>query len=189
MRCMTLAFLHVGTRRAFVTPTTSNPTEARVREQTQAYLQHAKANKLPIKMLFHDRDSKFTETVDADLAHRNIEVRKAVFRAPNTNASLERCIQTIQHECLDHFMIVGQRHFNHLVAEWVEHYHTERPHQAKDNELLNAPKKRGRPKTKRLTSEDEIVPLTEVRCKQRLGGLLKHYYRKAASRLHNGRPQ
>ena len=48
-----LAFLHVGAQRAFVTATT-NPTEAWVREQTASYLQHAKRQKLPVKMLFHD---------------------------------------------------------------------------------------------------------------------------------------
>ncbi len=56
--------------------------------------------------------------------------------APNTNAYVERFIQTIQQECLDHFVILGQRHFDHLVAEWLEHYHEERPHQARDNDLL-----------------------------------------------------
>ena len=44
-----LVFLHVGTRRVFVSPTTTNPTEAWVREQTQTYLQHAKTDKLPVK--------------------------------------------------------------------------------------------------------------------------------------------
>jgi putative transposase len=38
-----LVFLHVGTRRAFVTPATTNPTEAWVLEQTRDYLRHAKA--------------------------------------------------------------------------------------------------------------------------------------------------
>jgi putative transposase len=47
-----------------------------------------------------------------------------------------------------------------------------------ENEPLVKPKKR--PKTKRGKVEDEIVPLVNVRCKQRLGGLLKSYSRKAA---------
>lgn len=59
-------------------------------------------------------------------------------------------------------------------------YHEERPHQPLENELLTAPKRRGRPKTRRGKFEDEIVPLTDVRCKQRLGGLLRSYRREAA---------
>ena len=93
-----LVFLHVGTRRAFISPATTNPTEAWVRSQTESYLQHAHADKLPVKMLFHDRDGKFTAAAEADLMKHRIEVRKTAFRAPNTNAYVERFIQTIQQE-------------------------------------------------------------------------------------------
>jgi len=175
-----LVFLHVGTRRAFVSPATTKPTEAWVRGQTESYLRHAQAEKLPVKMIFHDRDGKFTAAVDADLSKRRIEVRKTAFRAPNTNAYVERFIQTIQQECLDHFVILGERHFNYLVSEWLEHYHEERPHQSLSNAPLTQPKKRGRPKKQHRPIEEQIVPLADVLCKQRLGGLLKSYSRKAA---------
>ena len=175
-----LVFLHVGTRRVFVTPTTTNPTEAWVRDQTREYLQHAKAERLPIKLLFHDNDSKFTRAFDQNLENEKVEVRKTAFRAPNTNAYVERFIQTIQQECLDHFVVLGQSHFDYLVREWLEHYHTERPHQSLDNEPLKKSKRRGRPKMHHGPIDEQIVPLTEVRCKQRLGGLLKSYSRKAA---------
>jgi putative transposase len=173
-----LVFLHVGTRRAFVTPATTHPTEAWVRSQTGSYLQHAEAEKLPVKMLFHDRDRKFTAAVDDDLAKRRIEVRKTAFRAPNTNAYVERFIQTIQQECLDHFVILGERHLNYLVSEWLEHYHKERPHQALGNEPLRKPTSRGHSKNNRAKAAN--VPMSEVRCRQRLGGLLKSYSGKAA---------
>ncbi len=42
------------------------------------------------------------------------------------------------------------------------------------------PKKRGRPATNRGKIEDEILPLADVRCSKRLGGLLKNYNRRAA---------
>ena len=69
-----------------------------------------------------------------------------------------------------------------ICAEFLAHYHTERPHQGEgiDNEILCRPKRRGRPRTKRDNLEDEIVPLSDVRYHQRLGGLLKSYCRKAA---------
>jgi putative transposase len=79
-----------------------------------------------------------------------------------------------------HFVILGERHFNYLVAEWLEHYHEERPHQSLGNDPLKQPKQRGRPKTHHGQLDEQIVPLTEVRCKQRLGGLLKSFSRKAA---------
>ena len=121
---------------------------------------------------------KFSKEIDQNLGKANIEVRKTAFRSPNTNAFVERFIQTIQLECLDHFVVLGQQHFDYLVSEWLEHYHT--PHQALANEPLHQPKKRGRSKTKRANVEDEFLLLIKVRCKQRLGGLLKSYSRKAA---------
>ena len=113
--------------------------------------------------------------MDTDLARAEIEVVETAFRAPNTNAYVERFIQTIQHECLDHFVILGLRHLNHLIATWLEHYHTERPHQAKENDLLVVKHRR-----KRKLPPADAIPLSDVRCEQRLGGLLRHYYRKAA---------
>jgi hypothetical protein len=41
----------------------------------------------------------------------------------------EGWIQSIQVECLDHFMVLRTAHLNHLVEEFVAHYHEERPHQ------------------------------------------------------------
>jgi putative transposase len=149
-----------------------------VRKQAESYLQHAKREKLPVKMMFHDRDSKFTAAVDADLARAEIEVIETAFRAPNTNAFVERFIQTIQQECLDHFVVLGQRHFDYLVAEWLEHYHIERPHQAKDNELLASSRRPVGAARKGTTVSHSTCP--RVHCRERLGGLLKHYYRKAA---------
>jgi hypothetical protein len=51
-----------------------------------------------------------------------------------------------------------------LIREYVEHYHTERPHQGKGNVPLT-----GVP-----AAEGEVV------CRERLGGVLRHYYRAAA---------
>jgi putative transposase len=88
-------------------------------------------------------------------------------RSRNLNAYLERWIQSIQVECLDHFMVLGAGHLNHLVGEFVAHYHEERPHQGLDNKLIMP----GRP-----PPEDESIPsLRQVVCRQRLGGWLKHF--------------
>lgn len=72
---------------------------------------------------------------------------------------------------------------NLLLSEMIAYYHKERPHQAKENDLLVSPSapetpKRGKAKKKPEPPPD-VVPISEIACRQRLGGLLKHYYRKA----------
>jgi putative transposase len=131
-------------------------------------------------MLFHDNDSKFSKAVDRDLKNNGITVCKTAFRSPNTNAYVERFIQSIAQECLDRFVIFGERHMDSLCAEYLAHYHEERPHPSLENEPLKKPKQRGRPTKHHSPLDEQALPLPEVRCKQRLGGLLKSYSRQAA---------
>jgi putative transposase len=120
--------------------------------------------------------------MDQALRSRHVKVKLNGYRTPNTNAFVERFVQTIQQECLDRFVVFGEAHMGRICEEFLEHYHKERPHQGVgiNNELLIRPKKQGRRKKKRELLEGEIVPLSEFRCKQRLGGLLKSYSRNAA---------
>jgi len=76
---------------------------------------------------------------------------------------------------LDHFVILSQAHFDHLVRVWLEHYHTERPHQAKGNESPARPSK-----LKPTKKADSQATRSSIECRERLGGLLKHCYHKAA---------
>lgn len=52
------------------------------------------------------------------------------------NAFVERFVQSIKQECLDHFIVFGTQHMDYLCREYVEYYHTEQPHQRRENELL-----------------------------------------------------
>lgn len=178
-----LIFLHVETRRVFIAPATYHPNEAWVKQQAEAFLQHAKDNGLGTVMVMHDRDTKFTASFDDVLKAGDVKVQKAAYRSPNTVAFVERFIQTLQQECLDYFVVFGEQHMNHLVSEMVAHYHDERPHQAKDNEpLLRRPAepRRKQPKGRKESAPPQEVALGDIKCRQRLGGLLKHYSRKAA---------
>ena len=55
------------------------------------------------------------------------------------------------------------------ITAFVEHYHGERNHQGKENVLL-------------FPAAEQRVGCRDgkVRCKERLGGLLKYYHREAA---------
>jgi putative transposase len=78
---------------------------------------------------------------------------------------VERFLQSIKTVCLDHF----------LVSEYVDYYHSERPHQGVDNQLLLVQIAKPKPaKTQTLPT------LRDIHCHTCLGGLLKSYHRKAA---------
>jgi putative transposase len=70
---------------------------------------------------------------------------------------------------MDHFLIFGEKHFDYLVREYVEHYHMERPHQGLGNGMVT-----GEPPPAPPGSNDTVL------CRTRLGGFLKHYHRIAA---------
>lgn len=128
----------------------------------------------------HDRDTKFTKSFDEMFAGKKSEVKISAFRSPNTCAFVERFIQTIKQECLDHFVVFGRIHFGHICEHFVEHYHLERPHQSHENDVLPIAKGKGKKKAKEPSDGSGAIPLSQVHCKERLGGLLKHYSRKAA---------
>ena len=61
---------------------------------------------------------------------------------------------------------LGEEHLRATARPFIDHYHEERPHQALTNTLIAR----------------KITPIGRgrVRCRKRLGGLLKSYYREAA---------
>jgi hypothetical protein len=66
-------------------------------------------------------------------------------------------------------ILFGGASLRKAIRDFVLHYHEERNHQGKGNQLLF-------PRT--LLSN--AAPHGKVRCQQRLGGLLKYYHREAA---------
>jgi integrase-like protein len=57
-------------------------------------------------------------------------------RAPDANAFAEQFVRSINEECLDRLIPIGERHFRRSVRELVAHYHQERNHQGLNNELI-----------------------------------------------------
>ena len=164
-----MVFLNVATRRVWISPATKKPTGAWVRKQVDAFIEHANRENLPATLVSRDRDKLYRNNFDHLLSIQGIDVKTLAYRSPNLNAYVERFIQTIQVECLDHFLVFGEKHFDYLVREYVAHYHTERPHQGLGNRVVT-----GEPPPAPPGSNDTAL------CRTRLGGLLKHYQRIAA---------
>ena len=57
-------------------------------------------------------------------------------RAPNLNAYAERWVRSVKEEALSQLILFGERALRHALTEYITHYHTERPHQGKENSVL-----------------------------------------------------
>jgi transposase InsO family protein len=99
-------------------------------------------------------------------AETGIESVKLPPRSPNLNAHAERFVRTIKESCLEQTILFGEDSLRKAINEFVVHYHTERNHQGLSNQLIMPMK----------TAEATGT----VQCRQRLGGMLKYYYRQAA---------
>jgi len=73
------------------------------------------------------RDTKFTAFFDAVFTAEGTRIIKSPVRAPRANAICERVIGTLRRECLDRMLILGRRHLEAVLAEYVEHYNSHRP--------------------------------------------------------------
>src|SRR3954454_22174362 len=122
------------------------------------------------RFLIRDRDAKFTAAFDAVFAASGIEVVRIPPRAPKANAFAERWVRTLRAECLDWVLVFNRRHLQRVVAEYVAHYNTARPHRGIGLEVPTA------------ASEPAPASMEQIRRIERLdvlGGLV-HEYRHAA---------
>lgn len=169
-----MVFVHPKTRRAHVSASTTNPDAAWCETAVRRFIASLPKSMAKPTLLLRDRDGKFAAGDGAfgrALAKTGISAVQLPHRSPNLNAHVERLIQSIQVECLDHFVILGTRHLDHLLAEYIDYHNRQRPHMC-----LAFATPMGRPPPARAGP----VEPREVRCRERLGGVIKHYYRQAA---------
>ncbi len=95
------------------------------------------------RYLLRDRDSVYGGDFARQARRLGIQTLLSPVRAPRANAVAERVIRTLRNECLDHLIILNERHLRLVLAEFVEYYNTERPHRSLE---LDAPQPAVRPK-------------------------------------------
>lgn len=79
--------------------------------------------------LIRDNDSKFAAEFARVAAGRDIQILKIPYRAPKANAYCERFLRSVRWECLDHFLIFGERHLQRVLKDYVAYFNHARPHQ------------------------------------------------------------
>jgi putative transposase len=116
--------LEVGTRRILHWNVTAHPSAGWTAQQFRMIV----AGDEPHRFVIHDRDTIYSEGVDATLTAMDLTVLKTPVRAPQANAFCERLIGTMRRECLDFVIPLNQRHLRHVLHRWVAHYNRGRPH-------------------------------------------------------------
>jgi putative transposase len=122
------------------------------------------------RFLIRDRDGKFAAAFDHVFAAAGIDVLRIPPRTPKANAYAERWVRTVRTEGLDRVVVWNRRHLERVLADYVTHYNTARPHRSID---LDVPIPAAQP------PPTNIEQLRRVERADVLGGLI-HEYRHAA---------
>jgi putative transposase len=87
------------------------------------------------KYLIPDNDSKYGRTFARVAAGTGIQVLKTPIAAPNANAFCERFLESVRHDCLEHLLVLSQRHLLRMVQAYVTYFNQQRPHQGLDQRI------------------------------------------------------
>ena len=170
-RLYVLVFIHHDSRRVRIVGVTANPATDWVTQQARNISMPLADEAKAVTFLVRDRDTKYTASFDAVFAAEGTRTIKTPVRAPRANAICERVIGTLRRECLNRTLILGRRHLETVLAEYVEHYNSHRPHRS-----LGQRSPYALDTTPALIGD---VDLTKLRRSDRLGGLI-HEYRMVA---------
>jgi transposase InsO family protein len=159
--------MEIATRRVEIAGIVADPTSNWLLQIVRNLTDCTSGFLLGKRHLILDRDPLYTKAVRRLLEESGVGVVRLPRKSPNLNAHAERFVLSIKSEALNRIMILGEDHLRLVVSEYTAHYHTERPHQGLGGALIE-PDARA------------VPPIGEIACRQRLGGLLRYYYRKAA---------
>ena len=162
-----LFFIHLDSRRVDIAGITIHPDEPWMKQIARNATMEGCGVLRDCRYLLHDRDTKYTQAFRAIIASGQVKPLLLPACSPNLNAFAERWVRSVKEECLSKVILFGERSLRRALSEYVEHYHTERNHQGRENVLLFP----------RDTDAHREAP---VRCRQRLGGLLRYYHQAAA---------
>jgi transposase InsO family protein len=164
-----LFFIHLESRRVEVAGITPHPNEAWMKQISRNVTMDKWGFLESRRYLIHDRDTKFTDSFRAIVKSTQVEPLKLPAQSPNINAYAERWVRSVKEEALSKLILFGEASLRRALREYLMHFRQERNHQGKGNVLLFP-----------TTTKSMNHVHGSVNCKQRLGGLLKYYYRDVA---------
>jgi putative transposase len=144
-----------------------NVTEHPTAEWTARQLLEACAQEEAARYLIRDRDQVYGERFSRQAKTWDIGEVVIAPRSPWQNAYAERVIGSIRRECLDHVVMIGERHLMRILSEYVDYYNRTRTH-------LSLTKDAPEPRRVQPSSHGGVVEVSRV------GGLHHEYLRRAA---------
>ncbi len=158
-----IVVLHHERRRIVHFGVTANPTADWVAQQiTEAFPWDTSP-----RYMIRDRDSVYGAAVRVTVKAMDTEEVVTAPRSPWQNPFVERVIGSIRRECLDHVIVLNERHLRRILASYVDYYHGSRTHLSLEKDTPS-----GRPIQSAETGK--IVAFPQV------GGLHHRYERLAA---------
>jgi len=167
-----LTFIHLGSRKVFTSPSTLNPTDEWMQQQARNVSMWAEEEGIDLRFLIHDHDTKFTEAFDEHFRGPKRGPVLTPYAAPIANCFAESWIGSLKRECLNLLFCFSLRQLDHVVQTYVDYHNKFRPHQALGNRPVGVGKD--------LSPGIGEVDRESIRCQRWIGGLLNHYYRRAA---------
>ena len=116
--------------------------------------------------LLRDRDGVYGQTFRQRVDRMGIQEVLTAPRSPWQNPFAERLLASIRHECLDHVLVLSERHLRRILASYFSYYHQARTYRALNKDVPD-----GRPIER--SEANRIVATPEV------GGLHHRYIRQA----------
>jgi len=116
----------------------------------------------PPKYLLRDRDQVYGDAFMSRIRAMGIRDRPTAARSPWQNGYCERAIGSIRQDCLDHVIVLGERHLFHLLRCYATYYNRSRTHLSLNKD---APTRR------------PVHVLGSIEARPVLGGLHHHYVR------------
>jgi putative transposase len=117
--------IELGSRRLVHFGVTRSPNDAWVAQQLREATPFGEGP----RFLIRDNDNKFGTAFDRVADGPDIEVLITPYQAPKANAICERFLGSVRRECLDFFLILGERHLCKTMMQYQAYFNHARPHQ------------------------------------------------------------
>jgi len=166
VRYYILFAMDLATRSVQLAGISTNPDEAWMKQIARNLTDCVDGFLLGKRYVIMDRDGKFSPGFRSLLESTGLNVKRIPARSPNCNAHIERFMRSIKDDCLNRMIFFGEASLRRAISHYLLYYHRERNHQGLESRIINPTPEVGRVSGK-------------VVRRDRLGGMLRFYYREA----------